>query len=159
MEAVIFIGLQAAGKSSFYRDRFFSSHIRINLDMLKTRNREKIIFQACLSAKQSFVVDNTNPRLEDRERYIQPAKEKDFKIVGYYFQSRLEDCLRRNSQRSSARLHSVQAARSIPEVALFATQKRLVLPSFDEGFDELYYVKIGTNNSFIVEEWQDLNEV
>ncbi len=31
MEAVIFIGLQAAGKSSFYRDRFFSSHIRINL--------------------------------------------------------------------------------------------------------------------------------
>lgn len=151
MEAVIFIGLQAAGKSSFYRDRFFSSHIRINLDMLKTRNREKIIFQACLSAKQSFVVDNTNPRLEDRERYIQPAKEKDFKIVGYYFQSRLEDCLRRNSQRSSAR--------SIPEVALFATQKRLVLPSFDEGFDELYYVKIGTNNSFIVEEWQDLNEV
>ncbi|MGL5876668.1 MAG: AAA family ATPase [Xenococcaceae cyanobacterium] len=151
MEAVIFIGLQAAGKSSFYRDRFFSSHIRINLDMLKTRNREKIIFQACLSAKQSFVVDNTNPRLEDRERYIQPAKEKDFKIVGYYFQSRLEDCLRRNSQRSSAR--------SIPEVALFATQKRLVLPSFDEGFDELYYVKIGTHNSFIVEEWQDLNEV
>ncbi len=87
--------------------------------MLKTRNREKILFQACLSAKQSFVVDNTNPRLEDRERYIQPAKEKDFKIVGYYFQSRLEDCLRRNSQRPSAR--------SIPEVALFATQKRLVL--------------------------------
>jgi predicted kinase len=151
MEAVIFIGLQAAGKSSFYRDRFFSSHIRINLDMLKTRNREKIIFQACLSAKQSFVVDNTNPRLEDRERYIQPAKEKDFKIVGYYFQSRLEDCLRRNSQRPSGR--------SIPEVAFFATQKRLVLPSFDEGFDELYYVKIGTNNTFIVEEWQDLNEV
>jgi hypothetical protein len=50
MEAVIFIGLQAAGKSSFYLDRFFNTHIRINLDMLKTRHREQLIFQACLLA-------------------------------------------------------------------------------------------------------------
>ena len=63
MEAIIFIGLQAAGKSSFYRDRFFNTHIRINLDMLKTRHREQMILQACLTAKQSFVVDNTNPSL------------------------------------------------------------------------------------------------
>jgi predicted kinase len=147
MEAVIFIGLQAAGKSSFYRDRFFDTHIRINLDMLKTRYREQIIFQACLTAKQSFVVDNTNPAVRDRERYIKSAREKDFRIIGYYFQSLIRDCLQRNNERS--------LSQSIPEVALYATRKKLVIPSFNEGFNELYYVKIGENKSFIVEEWQD----
>lgn len=33
MEAVIFIGLQASGKSSFYKERFFSTHVWINLDL------------------------------------------------------------------------------------------------------------------------------
>ncbi len=31
MEAVIFIGIQAIGKSSFYKRRFFRMHVRINL--------------------------------------------------------------------------------------------------------------------------------
>lgn len=48
MEAVIFIGLQASGKSTFYQERFFNTHVRINLDMLKTRNREKQSLQVCL---------------------------------------------------------------------------------------------------------------
>ncbi len=42
MEAVIFIGIQATGKSIFYKDRFFKTHIRINLDMLRTMNREAL---------------------------------------------------------------------------------------------------------------------
>jgi tRNA(His) 5'-end guanylyltransferase len=34
MEAVILAGIQAAGKSTFCRERFFDSHVRINLDKL-----------------------------------------------------------------------------------------------------------------------------
>nr|WP_229638612.1 ATP-binding protein [Waterburya agarophytonicola] len=84
MEAVIFVGLQASGKSSFYREKFANSHIRLNLDMLKTRHREKLLFDACLQAKQSMVVDNTNPTKSDRAKYILPAKQHKFKITGYY---------------------------------------------------------------------------
>jgi predicted kinase len=84
MELVIFIGIQATGKSSFYRDRFFRTHIRVNLDMLKTRHREQIIFQACLEGKQSLVIDNTNPTIQDHDRYISIAKEHNFRIIGYY---------------------------------------------------------------------------
>ena len=69
MEAIIFIGLQAAGKSSFYRLRFIDSHIRLNLDMLRTRHREQLLFRACLEAKQPVVIDNTNPGKLDREIY------------------------------------------------------------------------------------------
>ena len=48
MELVVFIGIQATGKSSFYLDRFFRTHVRVNLDMLKTRNREQILVRACI---------------------------------------------------------------------------------------------------------------
>ncbi len=57
MQAIIFIGIQASGKSSFYKEQFFKTHIRINLDMLRTRHREDILLRACLEAKQPFVVD------------------------------------------------------------------------------------------------------
>jgi hypothetical protein len=60
MEMVLFIGIQATGKSSFYRERFFRTHIRVNLDMLKTRHRENLLFKTCLEGKADLVVENTN---------------------------------------------------------------------------------------------------
>ena len=61
MEAVVFVGLQGSGKSSFFKERFFSTHVRISLDLLKTRHREQRFLEACLSTEQRFVIDNTNP--------------------------------------------------------------------------------------------------
>ena len=52
MELVLFMGIQATGKSTFFRERFFDTHLRMNLDMLKTRHRESLLFAACLEAKQ-----------------------------------------------------------------------------------------------------------
>lgn len=69
MEAVIFVGLQASGKSSFYTERFFSTHVRISLDLLRTRNRERRLLTACLETQQPFVIDNTNPSREERTKY------------------------------------------------------------------------------------------
>lgn len=145
MEAIIFIGIQAIGKSSFYKERFFSTHLRINLDMFKTRHRETILLAACLEAKQSFVVDNTNPTVADRARYIEAAKTAGFRVAGYYFQSTAQDAIRRNDSRPERE--------RVPQKAILGTYKRLQLPSYAEGFDALYYVKIGV--PFIVEDWKD----
>ena len=102
MEAVILIGLQGAGKSTFYRERFGATHVRINLDLLKTRHRERGLLRECLAARRALVVDNTNPARADREAYIQAAKQAGYRVAGYYFQSRVDDCQRRNSQRAGA---------------------------------------------------------
>ncbi len=147
MEAVILIGLQGAGKSTFYRERFLATHVHISLDVLKTRHRERTFLMECLTTKRPFVVDNTNPARSDREAYIVPAREAGYRIVGYYFQSRVEDCHRRNSQRWGAEL--------IPFIGLLGTAKRLQLPQYDEGFDDLHYVRIGDGGKFVVEEWLD----
>src|ERR1044071_3072409 len=102
MELILFIGIQATGKSSFYRERFYRTHVRVNLDMLKTRHREKLLVTACLEGKTAFLVDNTNLTREDRLRYIVPAKAAGFVIHGYFFQSRVIDALARNAVRDES---------------------------------------------------------
>jgi predicted kinase len=147
VEAVIFVGIQASGKSSFYRERFFDTHLRINLDMLKTRHREWILLRACIEAIQPFVVDNTNPSIEERARYIELARSGGFRVVGYYFRSPPKEALTRNARRTGK-------AR-IPEKGILGTHKRLRVPRLEEGFDELYYVRIDETGCFVVEEWSD----
>jgi len=147
MEAVIFVGLQGAGKSTFYREQFFATHVRINLDMLKTRNRENRLLMTCVETAQPFVVDNTNPTRSEREVYIRAGKDAGFRVVGYYFQSRIEDCKRRNDQRADVQ--------RVPFRGILGTAGRMELPQLDEGFDELFYVRIDETGSFIVEEWKN----
>jgi predicted kinase len=85
MEAVILVGLQASGKSTFYKQNFLNSHIRISMDLMKTRNREKKFFDLCLETQAKVVIDNTNPSLVERKSYIEQLKKSGYKISGYYF--------------------------------------------------------------------------
>ncbi len=141
-QAVIFTGAQASGKTTFYREHFFETHIRISLDMLHTRHRETVLLRACLTALQSFVVDNTNIRAAERARYIQPALEAGFRVAGYFFQTELRAAIARNNNRLDKP--------AIPVKGVIGTYKRLEPPSFAEGFHELYVVKIDPENRFSV---------
>lgn len=147
MEAVILIGMQGAGKSTFCKQQWFDTHVRINLDMLRTRNREQQLVSACIAARQPFVVDNTNPTIQERSLYIRNAKSAGFRVVGYYFASRLQDCARRNESRPSKQV--------VPVKGLLGTHARLQLPARNEGFDELYYVQIDERDDFVVSDWSD----
>lgn len=147
MEAIIFVGLQGSGKSSFYKQRFFRTHLRINLDMLKTRHREDMLLRACIEMQQRFVVDNTNPTIEQRAKYIRLSRSAGFRVIGYYFQSKVDDCLQRNERRLEGE--------RVPVKAILGTYKQLQIPTLGEGFDALYYVKIAETGEFVVEEWQD----
>jgi len=144
MKGVIFIGLQASGKSTFFLEKFYATHFRLNMDMLKTRNRELILLNACIEAKQPLVIDNTNPTVKTRTKYINAFLKSKFHITGYYFQSKINECLQRNSKRKER----------IPDKGIKATHKKLELPTFQEGFDELYYVYLKDNN-FYIKAWQD----
>ena len=145
MEAVIFIGIQASGKSTFYRERFFDTHVRISLDMLRTRHRERLLLEACLRGQQRFVVDNTSVTVAERARYLAPAREAGFRVVGYFFEPDPRGSFARNTGRA-------EAAR-VPPAGLFGTLKRLERPTLAEGFDELLRVSVPGAGEFAVEEW------
>ncbi|MBH5328301.1 ATP-binding protein [Eikenella sp. S3360] len=140
MQLILFIGAQASGKSTFYKQHFADSYIRLNLDMLKTRHREQLLFDACLQAKQNLVIDNTNPTVEDRARYIVPAQAARFQIIAYYFDSDLNAAIARNAKRTGKA--------NIPEVGVRATFKKLQAPHYAEGFAEIYRVQINPNGGF-----------
>lgn len=142
MEAVIFVGVQGSGKTTFYRDRFFDTHVRINLDMLKTRHREQLLLAACLAAKQPFVVDNTNPLPSDRARYIGVAREAGFRVVAYFFDTTLRNAIQRNNQRTGKQ--------KIPVPAIAGAFRKLQIPTRQEGFDDVYSVTIGPDGGFVV---------
>ncbi len=85
MEGIIFIGIQGSGKSTFFQQYFTKTHIRLNMDMLKTRHRESILMKACIEAKQPFVIDNTNPSRSDRKKYIDYSIGKKFQRKRIFF--------------------------------------------------------------------------
>ena len=146
MEAVLFIGIQATGKSTFYKQYFFNSHVRLSLDLLNTRNKLQRFLQTCLDTQSKFVIDNTNPEIKDRVAFIDIAKQKKYKIIGYYFNSSIEDALKRNIQR--------EGKAKIPDIGIKGCYSKLQLPTYNEGFDVLYYVSI-QNNEFVISEWQN----
>ncbi len=147
MELVIFVGLQASGKSTFFRERFATTHELVSKDLFpnnKNRNRRQTqLIEAALGAGSSVVVDNTNPTVEDRRALIELGRELGAKIVGYYFDSTVRQCVGRNRRRAGKD--------QVPDVAIFATAKRLVLPSYSEGFDELFRVRVTDESTFEVQ--------
>ncbi len=141
MQLIIFIGLQGAGKSTFYKRHFVDSHIRLNGDMLKTKHRQQLLLNACLESKTPTVIDKININQQSRKPLIEQAKKHKFEIIAYYFDVALTDALNRNNQRTGKA--------KIPEIAIKGTYKQLEKPNFAEDFDKIYYVSV-LENDFII---------
>lgn len=143
MQLVVLCGAQGAGKTSFYRYRFFDTHVRVNLDMLRTRTRERMLVEACIAARQPFAVDNTNPTAEHRRRYVEPAAAAGFEVVGYWFLTTVDEALAVNRDRPDAKRLRVKS--------LLATLGLLQEPRREEGFDALYAVRKDGAGGFAVD--------
>lgn len=139
----ILIGIQASGKTTFCRE-YFSDFDIVSLDIIKTRKKEEKTINEIINSGKNFVIDNTNPTIKERKKYIDIAQQNLYKTVGIYFRSSVDECLKRNSERKN----------NIPLKGILATAKKLEIPSYSENFDELYYVKI-EDNKFILSKWNE----
>ncbi|MFN8376124.1 MAG: ATP-binding protein [Anaerolineae bacterium] len=138
---------EATSRSSFYKERFYRTHMRINLDMLKSRHREGRSFCARVwKTQQAFVVDNTNTTIKTRSKYVELVKSAGFKLIDLLFLIQLTG--RPAAQRSR------QGEGTDSDAGVIGMYNRLQQPSYSEGFNELYYVKL-TDSGFIVREWRD----
>jgi predicted kinase len=146
LECVIFVGLPGSGKTTFCTQRFATTHRHISKDLWgraagKSARQARELRQS-LAAGHSVVVDNTNPALADRAEVITIAREFGARVVGYYFDASTREAVGRNRGR--------EAPARVPDVAIFAAAKRLVVPALAEGFDELYRVSIREAGTFEV---------
>ena len=129
----MFVGVQAAGKTTYYHEHFAATHVHVSKDLMKnTRDREsrqRAQIAEALKEGRSVVVDNTNPTVYDRVPLLAIGREHGARVIAYYFEAPVRTAGARNQQR--------EGKARVPNVAIFATQKRLVPPTVEEGFDEV----------------------
>lgn len=132
-ELIVFAGLPASGKSTYYRTHFAATHVHVSKDLMKnTRTRDakqQQMIEAALREGKSVVVDNTNPTPAVRAPLIALGRRHGARVIAYYFEAVVKEAVARNRLR--------EGAARVPDVAIFVTAKKLVPPSFAEGFDEV----------------------
>ena len=150
MELIILIGLQASGKSTFYRTHFADTHEHISKDLLRSSSNKKKKqaerIERAFQEQRSVVVDNTNATIQDRLTLIDLGQSYGATIVGYFFQTDVLSSRKRNLQRTG----TVQ----VPDVAIFVTANKLIPPSYAEGFNKLYYVRIAGDSTVENPVWE-----
>ncbi len=146
MELLLFVGLQGAGKSTFFRTHFAQTHVLVSKDLLRNnrqpQRRQLQLLEEALAAGRSVVVDNTNPTPEDRQPLIHLGQGYGATIIGYYFESSVSESLKRNRQR--------QGSARVPDVAIYTTAKKLQPPTYAEGFNTLFITRITGEGQFSV---------
>jgi len=133
LELIVFVGLQAAGKSTYFRTHLAATHVHVSKDLMKnTRNRDaqqQQAIEAALAAGRSVVVDNTNPTPWERAPLVAAGRRHGARVAAYFFETTVKDALVRNRAR--------EGKTRVPDVALFTTAKKLKPPTLEEGFDEV----------------------
>jgi predicted kinase len=145
---VIFVGLPAAGKSTLFRERFAATHRHISKDLWPNSSgreaRQQKLIAETLALGESVVIDNTSPSIAERAPLIALAREHGARIVGYFFDVATRVAVARNAERSGRS--------KVPNVAIFTAAKRLVPPTYAEGYDELFRVTVAEDRSLLVTE-------
>jgi len=133
LELIVFVGVQGAGKSTYYRAHLAATHVHVSKDLMpNARNRDakqSELITRVLAAGRSVVVDNTNPTPLVRAPLVALGKAHGARVVAYFFETPVKEAAARNRLR--------EGKARVPDVALFVTAKKLVPPSIAEGFDEV----------------------
>ena len=149
MELVIMIGLQASGKTTFARSCFGETYHYVSKNLLKNNShparRQRQLIEEALQQGLSVVVDNTNPTIGERKELIDLGQLYNAEITGYFFAVQLKQCLERNRAR--------EGKARVPDIAIFATLKKLARPSYVEGSTKLYNVYNKGDQTFEVSDW------
>jgi predicted kinase len=133
LELIILVGLPGSGKSTYYRAHFAATHAHVSKDLMpnarRRDDRQEREIAAALSEGKSVVVDNTNPTADVRAPLIALGRRHGARIVAVYFETDVKTAIMRNRRR--------EGKARVPDVAIFATRKKLVAPTLEEGFDEV----------------------
>jgi hypothetical protein len=142
----VLIGLQACGKTTFYRQVLAATHVHVSKDNFpnakRPQRRQLRLITEALAAGRQVAVDNTNPSPREWEPLIAVARAHAATVVGYWFPPDLPASMVRNAARSGRS--------RVPDVGLYATIKLLRQPRIDDGFDGLFSVCFDGRGGFEV---------
>ena len=137
-EMVVCCGSPGSGKSSFCKN-YLPEYVRVNRDTLKTKEKCLKVAEQEMLQGRSVIIDNTNPKREDRRLFVDLAKRLGFKVRCFEFLTPKDICFHNDYQRiaNSNRVHLSGKAGSIPIHTFFKYKEP---PQLNEGYYEVNQV-------------------
>ncbi|XP_059109417.1 bifunctional polynucleotide phosphatase/kinase isoform X2 [Peromyscus eremicus] len=138
-EVVVTVGFPGAGKSTFVQEHLVSAgYVYINRDTLGSWQRCVSSCQAALRQGKQVVIDNTNPDVPSRARYVQCARDAGVPCRCFNFCATLEQARHNNRFREM----TDPSHAPVSDMVMFSYRKQFEPPTLAEGFLEILQIPL-----------------
>ncbi|XP_077579214.1 bifunctional polynucleotide phosphatase/kinase [Stigmatopora nigra] len=143
-EIVVAVGFPASGKSTFFHTHIIpKGYVYVNRDALGSWKSCVVACEQALKEGRSVAVDNTNPDLESRKRYVDVAKAAGVSCRCFHFSATMEQAKHNNKFREMT--PSDTKHMKVNDMIFQSYKKHFVAPSLSEGFDEILSIHFVPN--------------
>ncbi|KAM3069449.1 DNA kinase/phosphatase Pnk1, variant 2 [Clarireedia jacksonii] len=137
-DVILFVGSPGAGKSTFYWKQLEPlNYVRVNQDILKTRDKCIKVAGELLGAGKSVVVDNTNADREVRSKWIALAAKHSVPIRCVHFLAGAQICEHNDAVRALNGTMNPENRSILPKLAFTSFSSRYQKPEMTEGFQDI----------------------
>ncbi|CAK6974958.1 bifunctional polynucleotide phosphatase/kinase isoform X1 [Scomber scombrus] len=143
-EVIVAVGFPASGKSTFFHTHVIpKGYAYVNRDTLGSWQSCVAACERALREGRSVAVDNTNPDLDSRKRYVDVAKAAGVSCRCFHFSASLEQAKHNNRYREMAPSDSKH--NKVNDMVFHSYKKHFVAPALSEGFSEILRIHFVPN--------------
>ncbi|XP_055052025.2 bifunctional polynucleotide phosphatase/kinase isoform X2 [Misgurnus anguillicaudatus] len=138
-EVIVAVGFPGSGKSTFFQTHVIpKGYVYVNRDTLGSWQQCVSACERALKEGKSVAVDNTNPDLESRKRYIDVSRKAGVPCRCFNFTATLEQAKHNNRFREMA--PSTTKHVHVNDMVIHSYKNKFVPPSLSEGFSEILQI-------------------
>ncbi|XP_027011334.2 bifunctional polynucleotide phosphatase/kinase isoform X1 [Tachysurus fulvidraco] len=138
-EVIVAVGFPGSGKSTFFQTHIVpKGYVYVNRDTLGSWQHCVSACERALKEGRSVAVDNTNPDLESRKRYVDVSMTAGVPCRCFNFTATLEQAKHINRYREM--VPSATKHVSVNDMVFHSYKKKFVAPALSEGFSEILQI-------------------
>lgn len=138
-EIIVAVGFPGSGKSTFFQTHIIpKGYAYVNRDTMGSWQHCVSACELALKEGRSVAVDNTNPDLESRKRYIDVARSAGVSCRCFNLTASLDQAKHNNRFREM--VPSATKHVTVNDMVFHSYKKKFVAPSLSEGFSEILQI-------------------
>ncbi|KAJ8403752.1 hypothetical protein AAFF_G00346200 [Aldrovandia affinis] len=138
-EVIISVGYPASGKSTFFHTHIVpQGYVYVNRDTLGSWQQCVSACERALKEGRSIAIDNTNPDLESRKRYVDLCQKAGVPCRCFLFTASLEQAKHNNRFREMRPPQNKHVP--VNDMVFYSYKNKFATPSLSEGFSEILQI-------------------